>query len=50
MFNIAYGEMHEYLAWKSKESLKSFDNGFHNLWYYMEILKMFCLNLYYLGN
>jgi len=23
---------------------------FMDLWYYLEILKMFCLNLYYLGN
>jgi len=50
MYNIAYGEIHEYLAWKRKASLNSFDNGFQNLWYYLEILKMFCLNLYYLGN
>ena len=50
MFNIVYGEMHEYLAWKRKASLNSFDNGFHGLWYYLEILKMFYLNLYYLGN
>ena len=48
MFYIAYGEMHEYLAWKRKASLNSLDNGFHSLWYYLEILKMFCLNLYYL--
>ena len=24
-----YGEMHEYLAWKRKVSLNSFDSGFH---------------------
>ena len=24
MFNIAYGEMHKYLAWKSRASLNSF--------------------------
>ena len=29
MFNIAYGEMHEYLAWKRKASWNSFDNGVH---------------------
>ena len=30
MFNIAYGEMHEYLTWKKKKvSLNSFDSGFH---------------------
>ena len=26
---VAYGEMHEYLAWKRKVSLNSFDSGFH---------------------
>ena len=46
MFNIAYGEMHEYVAWKRKASLNSFDNSFHYLWYYLEILKMFCLVLF----
>ena len=50
IFNIAFGEMHEYLAWKRKASLNSFDNGFHHLWYYLEILKMLYLNLYYQGN
>ena len=29
MFNIAYGKMHEYLAWKRKVSLNLFDSGFH---------------------
>ena len=29
MFNIAYGEMHEYVARKRKLSLNSFDSGFH---------------------
>ena len=47
IFNIAYREMLEYLAWKGKTSLNSFDNGFHGLWYYLEILKMLYLNLYY---
>ena len=42
--------MHEYLACKRKASLNSLDNGFHGLWYYLEILKMLYLNLYYLGN
>ena len=50
IFNIAYGEMHECLAWKRKTSLNSFGNGFHGLWYYLEILKMLYINLYYLGN
>ena len=26
---FAYGEMYEYLAWKRKVSLNSFDSGFH---------------------
>ena len=26
---FAYGEMHEYLTWKRKVSLNSFDSGFH---------------------
>ena len=26
---FAYKEMHEYLAWKRKVSLNSFDRGFH---------------------
>ena len=26
---FVYGEIHEYLAWKRKVSLKSFDSGFH---------------------
>ena len=29
IFNIAFGEMHEYLAWEKKAPLNSFDNGFH---------------------
>ena len=29
MFNIAYGEMHEHLAWKRKVPLNSFDSIFH---------------------
>ena len=47
IFNIAFGEMHEYLAWEKKASLNSFDNGFHGEWYYLEIQKMLYLNLYY---
>ena len=31
MFNIAYGEMYEYLAWQRQASLNSFDNGFHEI-------------------
>ena len=38
MFNITYGEMHEYLTWKKKVYLNSFDSGFHGfvvlLWKY----------------
>ena len=29
MFDITYGDMHEYLTWKRQASLNSFDNGFH---------------------
>ena len=29
MFNIAYGEMNEYLAWKRKASWNFFNNGVH---------------------
>ena len=29
MFNIAYREMPEYLAWKRKAYMNSFDSGFH---------------------
>ena len=29
MFNITYREMPEYLAWKRKAYMNSFDSGFH---------------------
>ena len=40
MFNIAYGEMHEYLAWQRQASLNSFDNGFHEIIVLLQFLKM----------
>ena len=51
MFNIAYGKMHEYLAWKMISIFEiPLIMEFMDLWYYLEILKMLYLNLYYLGN
>ena len=50
MFNIAYEKMHEYLCGKENHLEIPLIMEFMNLWYYLEILKMFCLNLYYLEN
>ena len=51
MFNIAYGKMHEYLAWKRISIFEiPLIMEFMDLWYYLEILKMLYLNFYYLGN
>ena len=41
MFNIAYGEMHEYLAWERKASLIKFLRmDFMDLLHYLQNLKM----------
>ena len=41
MFNIAYGEMHEYLAWERKASLIKFLRmDFMDLLHYSQNLKM----------
>ena len=46
MFNIAYGEMHEYLAWERKASLIKFLRvDFMDLVYYLKDLKMLYLDL-----
>ena len=29
MFNITYGDIHEYLTWKRQAFFNSFDSGFH---------------------
>ena len=44
MFNIAYGEMHEYLAWERKASLIKFLRmDFMDLLHYLQNIKMFIL-------
>ena len=46
MFNIAYGEMHEYLAWERKASLIKFlIINVMDLLYYLKDLKMLYLDL-----
>ena len=46
MFNIVYGEMHEYLAWERKASLIKFlIINVMDLLYYLKDLKMLYLDL-----
>ena len=50
IFLIAYGEMHDLLAWKRLASLiKLLRMDFMDLLHYLQILKMFYLSLYYFG-
>ena len=50
IFLIAYGEMHDLLAWKRLASLIKFLRmDFMDLLYYLKDLKMFYLDLWYLG-
>ena len=50
IFIIAYGEMHDLLAWKRLASLIKFLRiDFMDLLYYLKDLKMLYLDLWYLG-
>ena len=51
IFLVAYGEMHDLLAWKRLASLiKILRMCFMDSMHYLQILKMLYLSLYYLGN